>query len=137
MCSKAACARPEIGCEFTGQLIDATTGMHLWADRFDGSLDDIFDLQDRVAASVVGAIAPQLENAEIARAKRKPTGSLDAYDYYLRGIASLNQEPTDRKANSDALRLFLKGNRTRSGLRRGLRHGSLVLRLAQGKWLGH
>ncbi len=92
----------------TGQLIDATTGMHLWADRFDGSLDDIFDLQDRVAASVVGAIAPQLENAEIARAKRKPTGSLDAYDYYLRGIASLNQEPTDRKANSDALRLFLK-----------------------------
>ena len=82
--------------------------MHLWADRFDGSLDDIFDLQDRVAASVVGAIAPQLENAEIARAKRKPTGSLDAYDYYLRGIASLNQEPTDRKANSDALRLFLK-----------------------------
>ena len=121
----------------TGQLIDATTGMHLWADRFDGSLDDIFDLQDRVAASVVGAIAPQLENAEIARAKRKPTGSLDAYDYYLRGIASLNQEPTDRKANSERSEAVPKGNRTRSGLRRGLRHGSLVLRLAQGKWLGH
>jgi TolB-like protein len=92
----------------TGQLIDATTGMHLWADRFEGTLDDIFDLQDQVAASVVGAIAPQLEHAEIARAKRKPTDSLDAYDYYLRGIASLNQEPSDRKANSDALRLFLK-----------------------------
>ena len=72
----------------TGQLIDAMTGMHIWADRFDGALDDIFDLQDQVAASVVGAIAPQLEQAEIERAKRKPTGSLDAYDYYLRGIAS-------------------------------------------------
>jgi TolB-like protein len=91
-----------------GQLIDATAGMHLWADRFEGTLDDIFDLQDQVAASVVGAIAPQLELAEIARAKRKPTESLDAYDYYLRGIASLSQNPSDMKANGDALRLFLK-----------------------------
>jgi TolB-like protein len=70
----------------TGQLIDATTGVNLWAERFEGSLDDIFDLQDQVAASVVGAIAPQLERAEIGRAKRKPTESLDAYDYYLRGM---------------------------------------------------
>ena len=57
----------------TGQLIDALTGAHLWADRFDGGLDDIFDLQDQVTASVVGAIAPKLEQAEIERAKRKPT----------------------------------------------------------------
>jgi TolB-like protein len=92
----------------SGQLIDASTGAHLWADRFDGTLEDIFDLQDRVAASVVGAIAPQLELAEIARAKRKPTESLDAYDYYLRGIASLSQNPSDREANGNALRLFLK-----------------------------
>jgi TolB-like protein/Tfp pilus assembly protein PilF len=92
----------------TGQLIDATTGAHLWADRFEVTLDDIFDLQDQIAASVVGAIAPQLEQAEIARAKRKPTESLDAYDYYLRGIASLGQDPSDQKANSDALRMFLK-----------------------------
>ena len=71
----------------TGQLIDATTGAHLWAERFESTIDDIFDLQDQVAASVVGAIAPQLERAEIGRAKRKPTESLDAYDYYLRGLA--------------------------------------------------
>ena len=57
----------------TGQLIDASTGAHLWADRFDGALAEIFDLQDQVAASVVGAIAPRVEQAEIERAKRKPT----------------------------------------------------------------
>ena len=72
----------------TGQLIDASTGAHLWADRFDGGLEDIFDLQDQVTASVVGAIAPKLEQAEIERAKRKPTENLDAYDYYLRGMAA-------------------------------------------------
>jgi TolB-like protein len=65
----------------TGQLIDATTGGHLWADRFEGTLGDIFELQDQVAENVVGAIAPQLERAEIERAKQKPTESLDAYDY--------------------------------------------------------
>ena len=75
----------------TGQLIDATTGAHIWADRFEGTLDDIFELQDQLTASVVGAIAPQLERAEIERAKRKPTGSLDAYDYYLRGMANLHR----------------------------------------------
>src|SRR4029453_530896 len=67
----------------TGQLIDASTGVHLWAGRFDGGSEDIFDLQDQVTASVVGAIAPKLEQAEMERAKRKPTESLDAYDYYL------------------------------------------------------
>jgi TolB-like protein len=91
-----------------GQLIDAATGAHLWADRFEGTLDDIFELQDQVAASVVGAIAPQIEHAEIARAKRKPTERHDAYDYYLRGIATLGGEPSDREANSEALTLFLK-----------------------------
>ena len=73
----------------TGQLIDAATGAHLWADRFDSLLEDIFDLQDRVTSSVIGAIAPQLERAEIERAQRKPTESLQAYDYYLRALASL------------------------------------------------
>jgi adenylate cyclase len=62
----------------TGQLIDATTGAHLWADRFDGGLGDIFDLQDQVTERVVGAIAPAVETAEIERAKYKPTESLDA-----------------------------------------------------------
>ena len=71
----------------TGQLIDAATGNHIWADRFDGALDDIFDLQDRVAASVVGAIEPRLRLSEIERASRKPTASLGAYDLYLRALA--------------------------------------------------
>jgi adenylate cyclase len=61
----------------TGQLIDAATGNHIWADRFDGALDDIFDLQDRVASSVVGAIEPRLRLSEIERASRKPTERLD------------------------------------------------------------
>jgi TolB-like protein/class 3 adenylate cyclase len=75
----------------TGQLIDASTGAHLWADRFDSALEDIFDLQDQVTASVMGALLPKLEQAEIERAGRKPTESLDAYDYFLRGMASLHQ----------------------------------------------
>src|SRR5262249_33553043 len=64
----------------TGQLIDAITGAHLWADRFDASLENVLDLQDSVATKAAVAIAPRLERAEIERPKRKPTGSLDAYD---------------------------------------------------------
>ena len=90
----------------TGQLIDALAGTHLWAERFEGSLDDIFELQDQVATSVVGAIAPQLERAEIERAKRKPTEHLGAYDYYLRGMADLNRGT--REAIGEALLLFEK-----------------------------
>ena len=75
----------------SGQLIDATTGAHLWAERFESALDDIFELQDQVTEAVVGAIAPQLERAEIERAMRKPTESLDAYDYYLRGMANVHR----------------------------------------------
>ena len=90
----------------TGQLIDATTGTHIWAERFEGMLHDIFELQDQIAESVVGAIAPQLERAEIERAKRKPTESLDAYDYYLRGMAKLHNGT--REAIEEALPLFYK-----------------------------
>jgi TolB-like protein len=90
----------------TGQLIDATTGAHVWAERFEGTLDDIFELQDQISASVVGAIARQLELAEIERAKRKPTDSLDAYDYYLRGRANLN--PGTRESIDEGLPLFTK-----------------------------
>jgi TolB-like protein/Tfp pilus assembly protein PilF len=89
----------------TGQLVDALTGAHIWADRVDGELEDIFDLQDRVTASVVGAIAPEMERAEIDRVKRKPTGSLHAYDHYLRGVASY-YEFGSREANAEALRFF-------------------------------
>jgi TolB-like protein len=88
-----------------GQLVDTATGAHLWANRFDGGLGDIFDLQDQVTESVVGAIAPAVEKAEIERAKRKPTESLDAYALYLRGLARLYQF-TSRQANEEALRLF-------------------------------
>jgi TolB-like protein len=70
----------------TGQLIDALTGAHLWADRFEGAIDDMFDLQDRVTASVVGAVAPKMEQAEIERARSKPTENLNAYDLYLRAL---------------------------------------------------
>jgi TolB-like protein/class 3 adenylate cyclase len=70
----------------TAQLIDTTTGAHLWADRFDGSLEDVFDLQDQVAISVVGIIEPTLEAAEIQRASRRPTANLHAYDLYLRAL---------------------------------------------------
>jgi TolB-like protein len=93
----------------TGQLIDATTGAHLWAERFEGTLDDIFELQDQVATSVVGAIAPQLERAEIERARRKPTENLSAYDCYLRGIANVNRG--NREAIDAALPLFEKAIR--------------------------
>jgi TolB-like protein/class 3 adenylate cyclase len=71
----------------TGQLIEAATDRHLWADKFDGALEDVFGLQDQVTTSVVGLIAPRLEQAEMERAKQKPTENLDSYDFYLRGMA--------------------------------------------------
>src|SRR5689334_11580591 len=71
----------------TGQLIDALTGTHLWADRFDGSLEDVFDLQDKVATSVAGVIQPALQAAETARSADRPTADLTAYDLYLRAYA--------------------------------------------------
>ena len=72
----------------TGQLIEALSGHHLWADRFDGDVADIFDMQDQIVTRVVGAIAPRLEKAEIDRARRGATDNLAAYDLYLRGLAS-------------------------------------------------
>ena len=91
----------------TGQLIDAATGAHLWADRVDGGLADVFSLQDQVTESVVGAIAMRLERAEIDRIKRKPIGSLDAYDTYLSGMASFHRPPfANRESTAQALSLF-------------------------------
>jgi adenylate cyclase len=71
----------------TGQLIDAVTGAHLWADRFDGPLEDVFDLQDKVASSVAGVIEPALQAAETARSANRPTDDLAAYDLCLRASA--------------------------------------------------
>jgi adenylate cyclase len=72
----------------TAQLIEAETGAHLWADRFDGSLEDVFDLQDQVATAVAGVIEPALQAAEQRRASRRPTDDLTAYDLYLRGLSN-------------------------------------------------
>lgn len=79
----------------TGQLVDATSGTTLWSERFDSTLNDIFELQDQITANVVGAIAPPLERAEIERSRQKPTESLDAYDYYLRGLWTFRKECRD------------------------------------------
>jgi tetratricopeptide (TPR) repeat protein len=88
------------------QLIDALTGAHLWAERFEGSIESIFDLQDQLTESVVGAIAPKVQRAEVERARRKPTESLDAYDYFLRGVASFNL--LTKEGNEQAIPLFKK-----------------------------
>jgi adenylate cyclase len=106
----------------TGQLTDASTGAHLWADRFDCALKDIFDLQDDITLGVVGAIAPKLEHAEIVRAMRKPTESLDGYDYYLRAMSNFHK--AGREDISEALRLFPKGSTAFHFPRKSLRRAS-------------
>src|SRR5262249_24797614 len=90
----------------TGLLVDTATGAHLWADRFDGSLEDVFDLQDKVTPTVVGAIEPALRYAEIQQARRTPTFSLDAYDWFLRALSSFNLPYASRYR--DALELCRK-----------------------------
>jgi adenylate cyclase len=101
----------------TGQLIDTSSGTHLWADRFDGPLEDIFELQDQMTSNVVGAIAPKLFQAEIDRANRKPTENLDAYDFYLRGLAGVHQY--SKEGNNAALPTYIvPSNSTPTSLRR-------------------
>jgi TolB-like protein len=87
----------------TAQLIDALTGTHLWADRFDGSLKDVFDLQEKVASSVAGVIEPTLQAAETARSSGRPTNDLTAYDLYLRADAMILPSATQIP---EALRLL-------------------------------
>jgi adenylate cyclase len=88
----------------TSQLIEAATGTHLWADRFDGSLADIFDFQDRITEGVVAAIEPSLRQAEIERARRKRPNSLDAYDLHLRAMPLAYANTPD--AGNEALALL-------------------------------
>jgi adenylate cyclase len=87
----------------TGQLIDVEHGRHIWADRFEGTLDDIFDLQDRITESVVGAVEPNLRLAEIERARSKPTANLQAYDHFLRAWQNLGLQ-SSTQGNDEALR---------------------------------
>ena len=94
----------------TGQLIDAATRAHLWADRFDGLLEDVFDLQDHITESVVGALAPTIRQAEIERTRRKPTENMDAYDYLLRALPhvlanSVSEAPEAIRLLTEAVRL--------------------------------
>jgi len=90
----------------TVQLIDASSGIHLWSDRFEGELENIFELQDQVASGVVGAIDPKLLEAEMARVKRKVPANYDAYDCFLRAWALIHQWTA--KGREEALRLFYR-----------------------------
>lgn len=90
----------------TGQLMDASAGTTLWSGRFEGNIDNIFELQDEMTVNVVSAIAPELQRIEIERAKRKPTESLSAYDHYLRAMANLHFGT--REAVDEALDQFYK-----------------------------
>jgi TolB-like protein/class 3 adenylate cyclase/Flp pilus assembly protein TadD len=88
----------------TAQLIEAETGAHLWADRFDGSLEDVFDLQDKVAIEVAGVIEPALQAAEVRRSAARPTNDLTAYDLYLRALATFY--PITKERLLEALELL-------------------------------
>src|SRR5262245_51593523 len=92
----------------TAQLIDATSGTHTWADRFEGTVEDVFALQDEVTVKVVAAIAPRVERAEIERARRRPSGNTDAYDCYLRGRSCLS--PVSADSVMEAMRLFAQAS---------------------------
>lgn len=88
----------------TGQLIDAATGAHLWADKFDGRLEDVFELQDRITANVVGALEPTMRKAEIERARRKPAENMGAYDLYLQALPHIYRiQPDDNRTALDLL----------------------------------
>jgi len=87
----------------TGQLIEAETGGHLWADKFDGTLADVFELQDQITGAVVGAIEPNLRTAEIERAKRKRPDNLDAYDLYLQALAYAHVYTPESRVSALAL----------------------------------
>lgn len=91
----------------TGQLIDASNGAHLWADRFDGAVSNVFDCQDEVTERVVSAIAPRLEREEIARALRRPTDSIDAVTEFYAGLPAIHR-PSTSEANDEALRHFYR-----------------------------
>jgi TolB-like protein len=118
----------------TGQLSDALRGAHIWAGRFDGALGDIFDLQDRITESVVGAIVPKLERAEIERAKCKENAKLDAYDTVLRGMAGWHTWTRD--GHNDALKWFYRATELDADFARpyGLAAGCYLMRKSNG-WI--
>ena len=93
----------------TAQLIEAETGAHLWADRYDGALEDVFDLQDQITDKVVGIVEPSLQRSEIERARRKRPENLDAYDLYLRAVPHMaTVMPADARIAAGLLEDALK-----------------------------
>lgn len=88
----------------TGQLIETGTGHHIWADRFDGDLSDVFELQDQITSSVIGAIQPSIRAAEVARSRRKRSDSLDAYDLYMQALPHV--AALERRSNAAGLALL-------------------------------
>jgi len=86
-----------------GQLIDATTGAHLWADRFEGSLENVFELQDQLTAKVVGAIEPNIRSAEISRARVKPPNDFTSYDRYLQALPCLYEHSVESLTRAETL----------------------------------
>jgi len=119
----------------TTELADAAKGGHLWADHFDGALEDVFELQDRVTASVVGVIAPRIEQAEIERARRKPAGNLEAYDLALRALA-LMQSPR-RPENEQALSLLRRAVQIDPSYARGTASLSFCCQIFISQGFGH
>jgi adenylate cyclase len=97
---RKAGSRVRISC----QLVEAVSGQHLWAERFDGTLEDSFDLQDQITESLIGSVGPVLRGAEIERARRKPEASQNAYDLVCRAIPSAFAETAGD--NQEALRLL-------------------------------
>ena len=116
----------------TGQLIDTATGAHLWGDRFDGAIEDIFDLQDQVTSRVLGAIAPKLQQAEIERAQRKPPQSLDAWECFIRGLQLFSQHSDN--STREAIGILDRAIELDPGYARahGLRAVCLAWRVFQG-----
>ena len=110
---------------FTGQLIEATSGTHIWADRFEGEMSDVFELQDRITESVVAAIEPKLQLAEIERLKHKPHSNLDAYDLLLRA-QQLEYEFTEESLTA-ALRYLKQALTIDPSYRAGHGPGRLLL----------
>ena len=104
----------------TAQLIDAANSAHLWADRFDGSLEDVFELQDNVAVSVAGVVEPTLQAAEFSRSAARPTSDLTAYDLYLRAVAPIRSGEWERERYLQSLDLLGQA------IKRDARYGSAL-----------
>src|SRR5258705_7585668 len=115
----------------TAQLVDALSGAHLWADRFDGLLEDVFELQDKVASSVAGVIEPALQAAETARSAARPTSDLTADDLYLRARSMFFLSARQSRRSAAPPRAC---DRTRSPIRPGARLGRRLLSTGLPGW---